>query len=71
MSSKFVFNVPPTAKAILRHGHSFVPHPIDWRSRGLSSVSLGTWRVVNHYTTAAPTSAVQLRRNDLQLGQTW
>ena len=57
VSSKFVFNVPPKAKAILRHGHSLGPHPIGWRSQGLSSGYLGTRRVVSYYTTAAPTSA--------------
>ena len=30
VSSMFVFNVPPTAKAILRHSNSFGPHPIGW-----------------------------------------
>ena len=48
VSSKFAFNVPPTAKAILRHCHSFGPHPIGLRNQGLSSGYLGTRRVVNH-----------------------
>ena len=82
VSSKFVFNVPPTAKAIMRHGYSFGPRPVGWRSQGLSLRYLGTRRVVNHYTEAAPQAplrcrevndllAVQLRWNDLQLDQTW
>ena len=29
----FVFNVPPTAKVILRQGHSFKSHPTDLLSR--------------------------------------
>ena len=28
-----VFNVPPTAKVILRQGHGLKSHPTDWRSR--------------------------------------
>ena len=31
--SEFVFNAPPTAKAILRKGATSLSHPTDWRSQ--------------------------------------
>ena len=43
---EFMFNVPSTAKFILRWGYSFESHPIEWMSWGSSLEPLSRRQVV-------------------------